>query len=64
VFDFSFTQADLRFARRTTMELLTSQAMAGALRACGGPAQLLFSLVLVLAARSRRELSAWRVCSS
>ncbi len=58
VFDFSFTKADLRFAPPTTMELITSQAMAGALRACGGPAQLLFLLVLVLASRSRRELLA------
>ncbi|MCE5310625.1 MAG: HupE/UreJ family protein [Acidobacteriales bacterium] len=58
VFDFSFTKADLRFAPPTTFELITSQAMAGAFRACGGLAQMLFLLVLVLAARSRRELLA------
>jgi hypothetical protein len=58
LFDFSFTKADLRFAPPTTTEVIISQAVAGALRAGGGLAQLLFLVVLVLAARSRRELMA------
>jgi len=58
IFDFSFTKADLRFAPPTTAELVLSQAVAGAVRAGGGLAQLLFLLVLALAARSRRELLA------
>jgi hypothetical protein len=58
VFDFSFTKADLRFAPPTTTEVVISQAMAGALRAGGGLPQFLFLAVLVLAARSRRELAA------
>jgi hypothetical protein len=58
LFDFSFTKADIRFAPPTTTELVISQAVGGALRAGGGPAQLLFLAVLVLAARSRRELLA------
>jgi hypothetical protein len=58
VFDFSFTKADMRFAPPTTAEVVISQALAGALRAGGGLAQLLFLVVLVLAARTRRELAA------
>jgi len=56
VFDFSFPQATLRFRPPTAFETAITQAGAGALRAWGGAAQILFLVSLVLAARSRREL--------
>ena len=58
VFDLTFTKADIRFAPPTTAEMVLSQGLAGALRAAGGAAPLLFLVALALAARSRRELAA------
>jgi hypothetical protein len=56
LFDISFPRATLRFRPPTALETAVTQAGAGALRALGGAAQILFLLSLVLAARSRREL--------
>ncbi|MGC9950806.1 MAG: HupE/UreJ family protein [Bryobacteraceae bacterium] len=56
LFDISFPRATLRFRPPTAIETAIAQAGGGALRACGGAAQILFLASLVLAARSRREL--------
>ena len=56
LFDISFPRATLRFRPPTPLETFLTQAGGGALRACGGLAQLVFLASLVLAARSRREL--------
>jgi hypothetical protein len=58
VFDFSFTQAELRFRPPTAFETATREISAGFMRAAGGLAPLLFLVSLALAARSRRELVA------
>jgi hypothetical protein len=57
VLDLSFPKAQLRFRPPTPMERIIQQTVSGAVRAAGGLAQLLFLAALVLAARSRRELS-------
>jgi hypothetical protein len=56
VFDYSFTQATLRFRPPTMFETAVQQGFEGMMRAVGGPLQLLFLAALVLAARNRREL--------
>ncbi len=56
VFDYSFTQATLRFHPPTAFEIAVQQGFEGMLRAVAGPVQLLFLAALVLAARGRREL--------
>ncbi len=56
VFDISFPRATLRFRPPTALETAITQVGAGAVRALGGAAQILFLVSLVLAARSRREL--------
>jgi hypothetical protein len=58
LFDLSFARATLRFRPPTAAEVATEEAGAGAMRALGGPVQILFLAALVLAARSRRELVA------
>jgi hypothetical protein len=58
LFDLSFTRATLRFRPPTTAEVAMEEAGAGAMRALGGPVQILFLAALALAARSRRELAA------
>jgi hypothetical protein len=58
IFDFSFPRATLRFRPPTAAEVRMTELGAGALRALGGPVQVLFLASLVLAARSRRELLA------
>ena len=61
LFDLSFSHATLRFRPPTAVEVATEEAGAGAMRALGGPVQILFLAALVLAARSRRELAALSV---
>ena len=56
VFDASFTRTTIRFHQPGAGEAAVTEAVAGLLRALGGPVQLLFLGTLVLAARSRREL--------
>ena len=56
VFDYSFTQATLRFRPPTGFEIAVQQGFEGMLRAVAGPVQLLFLAGLVLAGRGRREL--------
>jgi hypothetical protein len=56
VFDYSFTQANLRFRPPTAFEIAVQQGFEGMLRAVAGPVQLLFLAALVLAARGKREL--------
>jgi len=56
VFDYSFTEATLRFRPPTVFEIAVQQGFEGMLRAVAGPVQLLFIAALVLAARGRREL--------
>ena len=58
LFDISFPRATLRFRPPTAAEVAAEEAGAGAMRALGGPVQLLFLAALALAARSRRELLA------
>ena len=58
IFDYTFTHAELSFRPPTPLETAFRQAAAGAIRAVGGVAQILFLLGLALAARSRRELAA------
>lgn len=55
LFDLSFPRATLRFRPPTAAEIAMTEAGAGALRALGGPVQILFLAALALAARSRRE---------
>jgi hypothetical protein len=57
VLDVSFPRAELRFHPPTAIEEAFQQAAAGAMRVAGGPAQWLFAVALVIAARSRRELA-------
>lgn len=58
VMDISFPRADLRFRPPTPGEIAAQQIAAGAMRAAGGAAPLLFLAALALAARTRRELAA------
>jgi len=58
IFDLRFTRTTLRFRPPTQAEIAITQGGAGAVRALGGAAQLLFLAALALAARSRRELLA------
>jgi len=58
IFDLGFTRSTLRFRPPTPAEIAITQGGAGAVRALGGAAQILFLAALVLAARSRRELLA------
>jgi len=58
VLDLSFPKAELRFRPPTAIETALRETVAGAMRAAGGLAQLLFLAALVIAARSRRELIA------
>jgi HupE / UreJ protein len=57
-FDYSFTKTTLRFIPPGPVEIALTQAAAGAKSAVSGLVQILFLASLVLAARSRRELSA------
>ena len=57
VLDVSFPRAELRFRPPTAVEQALQQAGAGAMRIAAGPAQWLFAVALVIAARSRRELA-------
>jgi hypothetical protein len=56
VFDYTFTEAALRFRPPTAFEIAVQQGFEGMLRAVAGPVQLLFLAALVLAGRSRKEL--------
>jgi hypothetical protein len=56
IFDYTFTQATLRFRPPTAFEIAVEQGFEGMMRAVAGPVQLLFLAALVLAARGRREL--------
>jgi hypothetical protein len=56
VLDVSFPRAELRFRPPTAFEQAMQQAASGAMLIAGGPAQWLFAIALVIAARSRREL--------
>lgn len=58
VLDFSFPKAEIRFEPPTSTEIALQQTAAGMWRAMGGAAQVLFLASLVLAARSRKELTA------
>lgn len=55
VLDFTQTQADLRFRPPTAAEIFFAQFFSGITQAAVGPAQILFLVSLVLAARTRRE---------
>jgi hypothetical protein len=55
-FDASFTNADMRFRPPTLAESVMREAGAGFWRALAGPAQILFLIALLLAARSWRDL--------
>lgn len=57
LFDISFPRATLRFRPPTGLETAMTEGGAGAVRAFGGAAQILFVVALVLAARGRRELA-------
>jgi hypothetical protein len=56
VFDFTFQKAVMRFEEPAAWQKALRETFAGAARAAGGLAQLLFLASLVLAARSRHEL--------
>ena len=58
IFDFSFTNAQIRFTPPTRAEIAITQTGAGFVRALGGLVQILFLATLALAARNRRELAA------
>ena len=58
IFDFSSSQAQIRFDPPTALETAVTQIGAGVVRAVGGLVQILFLATLALAARSRRELAA------
>ena len=59
IFDFSFTNAQIRFTPPTRAEIAITQTGAGFVRAAvGGLVQILFLATLALAARTRRELAA------
>ncbi len=55
-FDSSFTEATLRFRPPTATEIFVREAGAGFWRAIAGPAQILFLIALLLAARGWRDL--------
>jgi hypothetical protein len=55
-FDASFTEADIRFRPPTLIETAVHEAGAGFWRAIAGPAQILFLVALLLAARGWRDL--------
>jgi HupE / UreJ protein len=55
-FDASFSTAQLHFRPPTEFERAVREIGAGFWRAAAGPAQLLFLLALILAARGRREM--------
>jgi hypothetical protein len=57
-FDYTFTNATLRFQPETAAETAIRRMMEGGLRGVDGVVQLLFVLTLALAARSRGELLA------
>ncbi len=56
VFDFSSTDATIRFTPPTEAEVAFTELSTGARRVIGGPVQLLFLVALALAGRSRKEL--------
>lgn len=56
VFDFTAPSAEINFVPPSFWQTLTRQTAAGARRAAGGLASLLFLLALVIAGRNRREL--------
>jgi hypothetical protein len=58
VFDLTFTRTTLRFRPPTAMEIVAVQSGAGAVRALGGLAQVLFLVALAMAARGRKEMLA------
>jgi hypothetical protein len=55
-FDVSFTEAELRFRPPTVWENVVREAGAGFWRAIAGPAQILFLIALLLAARGWQDL--------
>ena len=57
VLEFSFPSAELRFRPATGLELAVKAVAGGVTRAVTGLPQLLFLLVLALAARSRQEVA-------
>jgi hypothetical protein len=57
-FDYTFTNATLRFQPPTALGIALRRMSEGALRGVGGVVQILFLLTLAMAARSRRELAA------
>jgi len=58
VFDLTFTRTTLRFRPPAPMEIMAVQSGAGAVRALGGLAQVLFLVTLAMTARGRKELLA------
>lgn len=54
--DLSFNEADLRFRPPTRMEVAARETGAGFWRALAGPAQILFLMALLMAARGWRDL--------
>lgn len=56
-FDGSFTKATLRFRAPRILDTLARESAAGFWRAFAGPAQILFLLALLLAARGWRDLA-------
>ena len=57
IFDYTFTDAMLRFRPPTALEVAVQQGFEGILRGVAGPLQLLFLVALVFAGRSGKELS-------
>jgi hypothetical protein len=57
-FDYTFTNAVLRFRPPTALETALQRMMEGAMRGVASAFQLLFLLTLAMAARTRRELIA------
>ena len=57
-FDYTFTNATLRFRPPTAFETALQRMTEGAMRGVGGAFQLLFLLTLAMAARTRNELLA------
>lgn len=62
-FDASFTESTLRFRPPTATEIFVREAGAGFWRAIAGPAQILFLIALLLAARGWRDLACCSACS-
>lgn len=58
VFDLTVPRAEINFVPPTPAEIFVREVTAGARRAAGGLASLLFLFAMVLAARERRELFA------